>query len=287
MALARFKAVEVEHLVDEGPRAFIHGFPPIWKSSPATTKIKAQDSGSPSWTEEQRVTRACWRLQLIYDLKRAAERGKLAWSAADISELGKIAAIYPPTETTNSQDRYMGPPNGLYNWFQSRWIMDEFNRDHAEFEEILAVVQHVKNKYGQDSADKMANGYLSSKDLQGHRELQREWPLPGPCKGDDWRMIIHASYAVAHYQSLGMFCVNDPGSWKRVVSFDPYAHLGFAFWSPERLEKHGFCRVVTKRGEMDPVPFAWYSILGPEERNRVEREIKEVKEKPPLRVVRA
>ncbi|KAG6009921.1 hypothetical protein E4U21_000692 [Claviceps maximensis] len=198
LALGRLKAVEVEHLVDKNVYTSILDFVSVSEPRPATIKFEAQDSGPPSWVEEQRATRACWRLQLIYDLKRAAQRSQLDWSEADVSKLTNIPAIIPPSEMTGPNERYRSSRPGLYNWYQSRYTRDDRFCDHAEFEEILTIIQHVRDQYGPESADKIAYGNLSCKDLNGHREIQREWPLPGPCRENEWRQLLKASYDSNH-----------------------------------------------------------------------------------------
>ena len=40
--------------------------------NPHMQRYQPQDSGPPTWAEEQRVYRALWRLQLFFDLQQAA-----------------------------------------------------------------------------------------------------------------------------------------------------------------------------------------------------------------------
>lgn len=41
----------------------------------------------PSWIEEQRVTRAFWRIQIFHDPQKAAAASLLNWPEEDIEEL--------------------------------------------------------------------------------------------------------------------------------------------------------------------------------------------------------
>ncbi|GAO17594.1 hypothetical protein UVI_02050780 [Ustilaginoidea virens] len=272
-ALARFNALEPEHLVDEALAASPDDTFPFWKSKPATKKFRVtEDFGPPIWTEEQRVTRACWRLQLIYDLKRAAERGKLVWPEADISTLKEMAAIVPPTE--DDPFNAGGPSQSLYNLTQHKWVGQNSNPAHPEFEEIVTIIDHVRDKYGHGAAEKMANGFLSCKHLNGNREIQRVWPLPRPIS-HQYLEAIQASYA-ARLSPCSLLSRDrfgrTPQLGKEVLRFHPYRPLGFAFWTCKRLQIHGFCEYNERKACVIRNYFAWCSVLGPEELARVERD---------------
>jgi hypothetical protein len=71
-----------------------------WASRPEGRKVHTRRAGPPCWAEDQRVIRAFWRFQLIYDLKRAVAMGLIRWSPESIAELERCAAIsYPETIT--------------------------------------------------------------------------------------------------------------------------------------------------------------------------------------------
>jgi hypothetical protein len=67
--LARFRTLQPEHPVDKkfefltpSAAAKRDGYVPPWQSRPETVKVEVHDVGPPSWLEEQRATRALWRL---------------------------------------------------------------------------------------------------------------------------------------------------------------------------------------------------------------------------------
>ncbi|KAK2616720.1 hypothetical protein QQS21_000332 [Conoideocrella luteorostrata] len=286
--LARFRALQPEHLADPTAityqpwvRCAENGFSPLWESRPNAVRFQVTDLGHPSWGEEQRVLRAFWRLQLIYDLKRAATRGQLQWSQTDLTDLEQVAAISPPDWRQFDDVKirlYEIPfgPSSLYDASMHRIIGEEGSSVHPEIEEILSVLDYIGDAYGARFARTLAEGKQNYSVLNGPREIQRLWPLPGPCKGKEWKPIVYPSIGVNYnFRGLSIFAIPEKSaisSKRRVLSFDPYRRVGFAFWSNERMMSHGL-HMAPKEYSPGHVGFAWLSILSPEEITRVKREV--------------
>jgi len=67
--LLRFRAIRPDHFVDKKFKFYTKAtesqdktYIPAWQLRPKGQRFNVQDVGPPSWTEEQRVTRAFWRL---------------------------------------------------------------------------------------------------------------------------------------------------------------------------------------------------------------------------------
>jgi len=88
--LAQFRSLKPQHVID---RKFqLVGYQP-WEVHPERRECPTQEVGPPSWTEEQRVFRAFWRIQVICDLKTAASHSLLRWPTGDIERLNSEEPI--------------------------------------------------------------------------------------------------------------------------------------------------------------------------------------------------
>ncbi|KAK8005989.1 hypothetical protein PG991_012286 [Apiospora marii] len=83
--------------------------------------IKPRDPGPPSWVEEQRAARAFWRLQLLYDLRRAARANLLnTWPADDVDTLRsygqtQLLFLYDPTHVLNPNPHRRPEKDEIYS----------------------------------------------------------------------------------------------------------------------------------------------------------------------------
>lgn len=52
---------------------------------PALKPVVVQDTGPPSWVEEQRIFRSFWKVQLFNEVKIAVDSSLVDWSLGGIS----------------------------------------------------------------------------------------------------------------------------------------------------------------------------------------------------------
>jgi hypothetical protein len=243
--LVRFRALRPDRLVD--PKFKFNA-----TTAPESCKFDVQDVGPPSWTEEQRVTRAFWRLQLLYDLKKAATNSLLNWPENDIKAMNDLQPM----------DLY-GPQMHLEQGVE--------RRTPPEYEEINSVTDYMREVQGCQDPTQLWLARAS-----GPREVQRDWAIPAP-EGKDWRKLVDPSpgYRFHRYASSD--------SWNNysplfLTKFDSFRSLGFAFWSWERMCAYGLPVPATpvRQYRHQYCYYAWQSILSPDEIAEAERKRKGV-----------
>ncbi|KAJ4859385.1 hypothetical protein T069G_07652 [Trichoderma breve] len=276
--LDSFKTLEPEHPIDKGiknPNPAWSQDISTWQSRPQGRKFNIRDVGPPSWTEEQRVNRAFWRLQLLYDLKRAASRGLLDWPDDSKAALCDIVAVSRPIgEYANywlRTRRYAYTTWAGSSDFYHAWVHDIPYAAHKpcppEYEELISVVDYVRAVHGQEASERLVKGEVCLAELQGPVEIYREWSLAKPGV-KDWKTLIGPSVgAERHYRGPQGRSILD------MVDFDPLGRYGFAFWSWERMFAYGLATRSHSEFEDYRVTYAWESILSPEEVARAEWEM--------------
>ncbi|KAH8126974.1 hypothetical protein FP744_10007700 [Trichoderma asperellum] len=274
--LDRFNTLKPEHPIDRTIKEPARSPDTlIWQSRPQGREFNVRNVGPPSWTEEQRVNRAFWRLQLLYDLKRASSRGLLDWPDDSKAALCDIVAVSRPiggdTRYSLRSRRY-----GYQAWagcsdFYHAWVHTVPYNGHypgpPEYEELISVVDYVRTVHGQEASERLAKGEVCLAELQGPVEIYREWSLAKPGI-KDWKKLVDASVAAnrGYYWQQG-------SSILHMVDFDTFGRYGFAFWSWERMFAYGLARRSESDYEDYRVTYAWESILSPEEVARAEWEI--------------
>ncbi|KAK8107010.1 cytochrome P450 [Apiospora kogelbergensis] len=184
--------------------------------------VTVEDIGPPSWTEEQRVTRAFWRLHLLSDLKNASRSPRLlvGWPRSDIEALGKYDAsqllgLYVPSETANTD----------------RLVIEQ---EYPEEQEILSVLDFLRTQH----KGLWPHQLMLPSWEQQHLELatmrsQQRWSLPRhEPRGD--KKLASPSAACRAWHRLN----RSPWHFElreSELSFVPFRWLGFAFWSEERM----------------------------------------------------
>lgn len=253
--LDRFKILKPEYPVDKKTKN-LQG-----------SKFNRQNIGPPSWVEEQRVNRAFWRLQLLYDLKRAASRGLLDWPEESKAALCDVVAVSRPIgESANSSlrtRRYARKVWANSSDFYHAWVHNfpyaPNNPCPPEYEELISVVDYVGTIYGQAASQRLAKGEMCLAELQGSVEIHRKWPLAKP-GAKDWKTLVGPSVgAERHYYGQHGRSILD------AVDFDSFGLYGFAFWSWERMFAYGLAARSDGRHENYRVTCAWESILSSEE----------------------
>lgn len=194
--------------------------------------IKARDAGPPSWVEEQRAARAFWRLQLLYDMRKAA-RGNLLtnWPVEDLYTLrgydqAQLLFLYDPT--------HYGRINP---------------REHPEKEEIYSAAQYLERAHRCHWPDEVR----APGGLQVSRASEW-WPLPRhETRGD--KMLAQPSAACQARPELTVYL----GYW----DLSQVMWLGFAFWSEERMRSRGLLGNPRDIGSWGAFKYAfvWHSMV--------------------------
>ncbi|KAJ2898669.1 hypothetical protein MKZ38_003782 [Zalerion maritima] len=65
---------------------------------PSSSRLSAapftpRDTGTPSWIEQQRVSRSLWRIQMLHDLKSTGWKGRLPWPQEALLNLDFVDLI--------------------------------------------------------------------------------------------------------------------------------------------------------------------------------------------------
>ena len=202
----------------------------IWQSRSEGTNVETKDVGPPSWTEEQRVFRAFWRFQLLFDLKRASKRGLLGWSEEDTTKLCTIAAVTPPLKRTSRHlERQTWSTWGLpcTDFYHPLVHVEPYQADKAEppeYEELLSSVTYIRDTYGQEMSELLAKGELCLARLGKSLEVKREWPLAKP-REKDWRRLVENSTGVGQCTFWG----KSPSLLLRRQDLGSVERYGFAF----------------------------------------------------------
>jgi len=198
----------------------------------------------PSWIEEQVVFRAFWRLQLLYDFRRAGKQSRLdGWSESDVSRIANLQLdeLFPcahPHMTT--------------------------------YHEIVSVQEYLDESSGGD--------------LPPQEEASKEDVGLAEIPDDAWSWVLrsgtvrHLQYSPNGLLNRGPVHLALHGLISRDespingVSFSVFRRLGFALWDNQRLatlqladEPLYVGQETTLRKRPSQFWFSWRSILSEEE----------------------
>lgn len=239
--LLRFNQLAPRHLTDA--TFHWHGVQP-WELVYDTRACPTYDIGPPSWAEEQRVSRACWRLQVICDLKKAA--------AASLPQ-------HWPGEVVEQIEQ--GSPFWL---LYDGWLLSSEMEEHytpLPFEEINSVTDYIKAVHGDDVLRQLGETRTS-------RDVRRDRTAPAPaehaCAELEEAAAGYKFYCNAERREHGL-------SPLKTMRFEVFRPFGFAIWDAERMRAYG---LVGPFEALEPPlvdtfqnfpSFAWRSILCAEE----------------------
>lgn len=229
---------------------------------PAGTPYNVQDLDGFQWEEEQRVLRAIWRVQLIYELKRAVLKVKnLKWEdPCKVTSTPTIQQSSPlDSEDLTSfygsrydYQKFIWPVRSQLGQLSDDWY-DLRSVIHPEYEELHGVAEFIRQQHGEEAGRNYINGLLCLRTLEYTRSKTIPVLSPTP---NCWRTLVGTNDATWFY-----FCPRDPPDELtfRRQNFDHFAYFGFTFWCKVRMQRYGFlkdrkCRPWAK------VSHAWYSI---------------------------
>ncbi|OAA72566.1 F-box domain, cyclin-like protein [Cordyceps fumosorosea ARSEF 2679] len=206
---------------------------------------------APTWSEEQRCVRTLWRLQLIFDVKRAARRGTLGWSRKDLKSLEGVAAVgateddwWLGLQVSRFSQHWpaAGASGGERFFYHAAAHHDCYYPDvpHPEKHEHATVMEYIRRRCGQDLATRVNQGLACPSTVAGDGEVRRTGEAPGPALGDR-RKLIFASAAMQYYESVrpvagtGVACA-EHGGGAQGLDIATLRQAGFALWSNQRLK---------------------------------------------------
>lgn len=267
--LARFQPLRPSHLANEeftwegkfrGPNDTDHIGP--WELQPEVAPFPVRDIGPPTWVEEQRVLRACWRLQIFNDLRGAVMGDRIAgWPTERLWPLQTDERAAEGLLTIGSGDRVK-----KYRTMEPCILGQQFQ---LEDELIWSVIDYVKEAEQVPGAPSPF-------------EIQRDWPVP-PRKATFWEMGFYSSAAVFFFhdvvQDNNNICLEGWYSPLQHVPWEFFRPLGFWIWCEERMLGYGLLTDPwdsppgsEDRGfEKDAVFMAWRSVLNDEQLAEVAR----------------
>ncbi|EJP68733.1 uncharacterized protein BBA_02735 [Beauveria bassiana ARSEF 2860] len=212
----------------------------------------------PAWSEEQRCVRTLWRLQLIFDVKRAARRGTLGWSKKDLKSLEGIAAM-----STSEDDWWLGLQVSSFSqhwpggadcgerfFYHAAAHHDCYYPDvmHPERHEYATVMDWVRHRRGHDFATRVNQGVLSPTTLaaggiggdnknNGEEVCRGAVEAPAPALGDR-RKLVFASAVMQYYENArpGSAGAGLEGGGAQALDIALLRQTGFALWSNQRLK---------------------------------------------------
>ncbi|KAL0943116.1 uncharacterized protein CTRU02_201002 [Colletotrichum truncatum] len=206
-------------------------------------------TGPPSWVEEQRMTKAFWRLQFFIELQRAGESGHLGahWPGQDVDMLltSTLGEFY---EVFDFERQQILTAYDFFLTITSRpGTMQISLRDNAHgLPTILQTEGTISNLMG-PCAEQPSFGFGEDTFHQGPEHLDTT-PM---------------SY---HFQDI--MSGHDPkGSPLMGIPFEPYRKFGFAIWDNKRMIDLGLRDPKSKSIFKNRTfyYFRWRSILTEEE----------------------
>ncbi|KAK8029280.1 hypothetical protein PG991_006336 [Apiospora marii] len=226
-----------------------------WQLNPPLEPFPMLDAGSPTWVEEQRVMRACWRLALFKSAKVAFEAGRLPRPP----ENDGISDMY------ESQIQEMGTDLlTFYHVTTGGWWYCRYGREPRGHGHYLAE----NNKQNTTTPDFLA------------RARRRSWPAPAPQGPEDSEVLGDVWGVLRFYWDMsgGTNHWENPVSPIQHVRLEPFRRAGFTIWGERRMRAGGFLDTATASSSKDSFhgfhacAAAWLSILTREILGEIARE---------------
>ncbi|KAJ0166834.1 hypothetical protein CTA2_5665 [Colletotrichum tanaceti] len=208
------------------------------------------DDVRPSWIEEQRITRAFWRVQLVLELNVAA-RTSLVQSPVDMSD---------------------GAPGELD--IESFYDSDTSNLKVA-YHEVMTAMEFLEGLGFRGDHDPTRPISLGRLPLPIHSQMDMSPSMDGMPANS----VCRRSSLVMPADGLWIVdsMARNAHSPIKYAGFRPYRNLGFAIWDRERLARMGLASPpgngrVTGLGSYFP---CWLGLLDPHEMAQAEGKMRE------------
>ncbi|OLN97306.1 hypothetical protein CCHL11_01004 [Colletotrichum chlorophyti] len=203
--------------------------------------------GCPSWVEEQRVIRAFWRVQLVTELKLAAENSRVRSSTEDIESPGQM---------------------DIENFYDSG-----INNLKSAFHEVMTAMEYLEYF---DTDGRKDGSALRSHSSPYHQTSENVAPstvaLPMDASTRRSALVLPAD---------GLWIVDSMArgahSPIKYAGFEPYRGMGFAIWDRARLAGMGLASPagqgrVTGLGSYFS---SWVKLLGTQDMAQAEKKMRE------------
>lgn len=200
-----------------------------------------------SWVEEQRIIRAFWRIQLVFELRLAARTSQVRNSPQHVKELNDldIGAFYD-SSTSNLKAAYHEVMTVL-----------EYLRGTKLFSGVKTVTLLGRIPSPDSSPESIAPSTIAMPVTSATRGSALVLPADGLWIVDSMARNTHSPIKYAGFQ--------------------PYRSLGFAIWDRDRLARLGLASPpgqgrVTGLGSYFSF---WVRLLSPQDINRAEKRMRE------------
>ncbi|KAK8127245.1 hypothetical protein PG984_008353 [Apiospora sp. TS-2023a] len=248
--LSLFHALKPEHLVDkefiyyhkqgEGGK---HDYVGAWQLDPAREPFPMRDAGPPTWVEEQRVMRACWRLELFQSARVVIEAGRLPWPPdveiyePFVNEMGTDPLrFYDVAAGAPWWSHHSRVPPGHDEGDVNPYLTSEIERD-LDAELIITVQTYL--------AEKNRQNIIASHDFLA-RARRRSWAAPAPEGPEDSDVLGNVWGVLLFFHDVSGGEYPEQSHWApphspiKHVTFEPFRRVGFAIWSERRMRAGGF-----------------------------------------------
>lgn len=238
--LERFRALKPRRLIDATKyRTLLPVICRLPKDRPME-EYPVRDVGLHSWNEEQRVVRIFWRIQIVYDMKKAGANRMLDWSEEEITYLDKMTLV------------------SFYNVAPVTRVREP----HPEYYTMASVQRYLCESYNIANLSDISS-LLWIVPPHPPIEVKRVGPPPIPdallpnSKSRGYISLINASTGTCFYFHQTPL--------RRGVSFLMFEKWGFAFWGKSRLKGYGFLPEVLQERRVEPAYICrWLSVLDDE-----------------------
>ncbi|KAL1965173.1 hypothetical protein VTN77DRAFT_5927 [Rasamsonia byssochlamydoides] len=247
-----------------------HGAP--WRLRPEGRRVTPKNWGPPSWAEESRVSRAFWRVQLLYDLRKAASENRLGWSDQEVERLGTMGAWEFGVSPEVEKEQVMTVTEYVEELRKERRARKDLIASATSFWELFPFPEGEQGEIDltataacDDDTDTICQPFdlpwPIKKVVEPYGNRRKTWQSPNETDFLN-RMttgqIFHRNLTCLYASPL------------RYVSFDPFRRLGFAIWDRERLTKlklleHHPLPISFALAQRGDIFFRWRSILREEE----------------------
>ncbi|KAK0385463.1 hypothetical protein NLU13_7939 [Sarocladium strictum] len=245
---------------------------------PSTRAVEIIDIGPPTWTEQQRVMRAFWRLKLAEHINLLDSgnwmKGKPGFGtrqhpqyfSEEEPEGWYGPAVQRPTRRFKPPRRSMSDIN---RGDEIPYYTDHMHlppgdrvlptRESPEYAELVSVIDLIEQQFGQKAADNLANNYeiftqtvgrlghtgLGPKILPGTRhermrdkEVMSSW-LDATHNANDELVLLEPSPAVTRMFQKSLSYKLNSDSFLGYLGLEFFIPYGFAFWCKKRLQGYG------------------------------------------------
>lgn len=193
--------------------------------------MTVQDFGAPTWSEEQGMLRAFWRIEFVNSLKSAVLKGMEGWSDEDRAQLSSLSSV------------------------------ELFAFDDLKFDIQYASYGHYSGmlhlKIAEHSLLLTAEEYLAATrpTIQSPR-WSRPWSAAPYDEADKLQTEDHWNAGIKCFSYL----FYNPPMWWRLS--EAYRRLGLFIWCKGRLDNHGFSAPRQRARDRDGQKLlTWVSVL--------------------------